>query len=59
MTMNMTQDEIRRAADFIDERRKENGGLTREDREKLSREMPHILDHIANLRRRLGASTRT
>ncbi|KAF2188895.1 hypothetical protein K469DRAFT_748131 [Zopfia rhizophila CBS 207.26] len=36
-----------------------NGGLSKEDREFLQREKPHILEAHENTRRKLGAATRT
>jgi hypothetical protein len=55
----MTPSSRAEAKAFIDELRKKNGGLTQEQRERLGREFPDALNVIDNLRRQLGASTKT
>ncbi|TGO51966.1 hypothetical protein BOTNAR_0339g00020 [Botryotinia narcissicola] len=52
-----SQGQLEKAQKFIDELRRENGGITKEDREFLKREKPDILRSFDNIRRKLGAST--
>jgi hypothetical protein len=44
---------------FIDKIRKENGGLTTEQRHRLKQTEPEILEVFDNIRRKLGAATKT
>jgi hypothetical protein len=39
--------------------RKDNGGLTKEDTSFLQQNIPHVLEMYNNIRRKLGASTKT
>ncbi|KAF7958935.1 hypothetical protein EAE96_002461 [Botrytis aclada] len=52
-----SQGQLKKAQEFIDDLRRENGGITKEDREFLKREKPDILKSFDNIRRKLGAST--
>lgn len=47
------------ADEFINEWRRENGGLTTDQRARLGREFPEALIVVDNLRRKLGASIKT
>jgi len=52
----LSRDQARR---FIDGLRKKNGGMTAKQREFLQREDPDILEMFENIRRKLGAATKT
>ncbi|TGO13902.1 hypothetical protein BTUL_0061g00190 [Botrytis tulipae] len=52
-----SQGQLEKAQKFIDELRRENGGITKEDRQFLKREKPDILRSFDNIRRKLGSST--
>jgi hypothetical protein len=52
----LSRDQARR---FIDDLRKKNGGMTAKQREFLQREDPDILEMFENIRRKLGAATKT
>jgi hypothetical protein len=47
------------ARHFIHEIRKQNGGMSAEQRERMERTEPDVLEMFDNLRRRLGAVTKT
>jgi hypothetical protein len=50
---------IEQAERFIDNLRKKNGGMTAKQREFLRREEPDILEMFENIRKKLGAATKT
>ncbi|KAF7906551.1 hypothetical protein EAF00_000830 [Botryotinia globosa] len=52
-----SQGQLEKAQKFIDELRRGNGGIIKEDRQFLKREKPDILRSFDNIRRKLGAST--
>ncbi|TEY73343.1 hypothetical protein BOTCAL_0079g00080 [Botryotinia calthae] len=55
---NYSQEELQDARAFIDELQRSNGGITKEEEEKLKREMPKVLKTIRNLQKKLGVSSK-
>jgi hypothetical protein len=53
----MSQETFDNADEYIRSRARLNGGITREQRDRLSRDMPEVLEALDNVRTALGKST--